>query len=209
MIPRVRVDPPAKVVVRELPRAGDRASHQTHIVSSSDKWEPLRINVSSLDLDEKKYCRGHLDERKSYRMGSTLSCPEDDVLSGDKKNTLLNKILPAAINLHSDILLVKQLETPFKVPRFNTTLCSHFTVPPTHTSEGVKDTYIMLYIATGPSNTPFIDNYNTSGNECLGCGERKNIPTEKSINRRRIQLHVHGITAILQGEKNNKNNYRE
>ncbi|ORC81336.1 uncharacterized protein TM35_001211050 [Trypanosoma theileri] len=55
----------------------------------------------------------------------------------------------------------------------------------------------MLYIATGPSNTPFIDNYNTSGNECLGCGERKNIPTEKSINRRRIQLHVHGITAIL------------
>ncbi|ORC84928.1 surface protease GP63 [Trypanosoma theileri] len=141
--------------------------------------------------------RGHLDERKSYFKGSTLSCRGDDVLSEDKKNTLLNKILPAAIKLHSDLLLVKQLETPFKVPDFGKTLCSHFTVPPTHTSEGVKDTYMVLYIAVGPSNTPFIDNYNTSGNECLSCGERKNIPTEKSINRRRTQLHVHGITAIL------------
>ncbi|ORC80780.1 putative surface protease GP63 [Trypanosoma theileri] len=192
MMPCVRAVPPAKVGVRELLSAGDRASHQINIVSSSDKWEPLRINVSSLDLDdEKKYCRGHLDEHKSYFKGSKLSCRED------KKNTLLNEILPAAINLHSDLLLVKQLETPFKVPDFGKTLCSHFTVPTTHISEGVKDAYMVLYVAAGPSNTPFIDNYNTSGNECLSCGERKNIPTERELIGGVHKSHVHRIIAIL------------
>ncbi|ORC84355.1 surface protease GP63, partial [Trypanosoma theileri] len=113
---------------------------------------------------------------------------------------LLNKILPAAINLHSDILLVKQLETPFKVPDFGKTLCSHFTVPTTHISEGVEDAYMVLYVAVGPSKG-LDDNYNTSGNEFLCCGERKNIPTERVLIGGVHKAMCMGLLLFYRGEK--------
>ncbi|KAH9593313.1 Peptidase M8, partial [Trypanosoma melophagium] len=115
-------------VVREVPSAEYQQSQHKYIMLSSGKWKPIRIKVSSLDLDDNQKSCSIFEKRKSYITGTRVSCRYNDAMSKDKKNKLLNQILPAAIQLHGDRRLLKRLDTTFKVPNLRTTVCSHFTV---------------------------------------------------------------------------------
>ncbi|KAH9578382.1 Peptidase M8 [Trypanosoma melophagium] len=72
-----------------------------------------------------------------------------------KKKTLTDEILPEAIKLRTDRLLIKRVKTSWEVPTFNeTNLCSRFTIP---TKEGdlkeedMSNIDFMLYVASGAS----------------------------------------------------------
>ncbi|ORC89325.1 surface protease GP63, partial [Trypanosoma theileri] len=144
------------VVVREVPKSGQGA-WQTYTVATSegnendDKWEPLRINVSYENLKEDKYCVREKQELRDMLNGETVPCAPYEVIDEKKKNTITNKILPEAIKLHTDRLLVQRIKTPWKVPKFNeSSVCSNFTSPGDHTSQDVQDADFLLYVAAGP-----------------------------------------------------------
>ncbi|ORC85125.1 surface protease GP63 [Trypanosoma theileri] len=145
---------PPVVVVRELPKKGEGA-WQTYTVATSegenDKWEPLRINVSYENLKEDKYCVKEKQELKHILTGQIVQCAIYEVIDEIKKNTITNKILPEAIKLHTDRLLVQRIKTPWKVPDMKEhTVCSHFTSPGDRASHGVQDADFLLYVAAGP-----------------------------------------------------------
>ncbi|ORC76918.1 surface protease GP63, partial [Trypanosoma theileri] len=158
---------PPVAVVREVPKRGQGA-WQTYTVAEltagvtgkedeNKGWESLRINVSHKDLDdEKKYCKDQNQKAKSFWSGNEEQCKDEDVLNDEKKKELIEKILPEAIKLHTDRLLVKPMKTPWNVIPFeNTNFCSHFTIPKKDDGklkvdeEKLPETNFMLYVATG------------------------------------------------------------
>ncbi|RNC34927.1 surface protease GP63, partial [Trypanosoma cruzi] len=71
-----------------------------------------------------------------------------------RNNQLYNqKILPGAVKLHAERLLVKPTGGTITVPRAMNGPCSHFTVPTRHKSDGVPNADFIIYAAAMPSGT--------------------------------------------------------
>ncbi|RNF03654.1 putative surface protease GP63 [Trypanosoma rangeli] len=150
-----RSDSRSVKMVQELPRKGQsawRAYTASTGVEGTGDWEPVRIVVSKLDLDDpNKYCTQEGQQRPTFQ-GYAGECREDDVLTSRKKAELLQTILPSAIKLHSERLLVQRMSTSLVVPvSIRQTQCRHFTVPVEHHTNGVPDADTVLYLAAGPS----------------------------------------------------------
>ncbi|RNF05692.1 surface protease GP63 [Trypanosoma conorhini] len=149
----LRSGPPPTAVVREVPRKGEGATQAyTVAAEGEDKdWEPIRIVVSMEDLsDASKYCTAKGEEKSDFK-GSTEVCSLHDILSVDKNITLVEEVLPAAVRLHAERLLVQRMNAPLKVPKFTEKhgLCQYFKVSQVHQATGIANADMVLYVAAG------------------------------------------------------------
>ncbi|RNE98976.1 surface protease GP63, partial [Trypanosoma conorhini] len=138
-------------MVREVPRKGEGAAQAYTVAAAGEgkEWEPIRIVVSMEDLkDASKYCTKE-DEKKPNFKGQELKCRKDEVLTADWNRTLVNEVIPVALKLHAERLLVRRLKTPLKVPKFTEEhgFCQYFKVPEGHQSAGVENADMVLYVA--------------------------------------------------------------
>ncbi|ORC87084.1 surface protease GP63 [Trypanosoma theileri] len=144
-------------VVRELPRKG-QSGVQAYTVSAQEKddkeWKLIRIKASTKDLeDASRYCT-KIGEQIIDFEGDEVVCDEEDILTDEKKKTIINTILPAAIKLHKDRLRVQPHEGKLKVPNFEDgSDCEYFTVPDEHHTEGVENADFVFYVGSGPGTS--------------------------------------------------------
>ncbi|ORC83908.1 surface protease GP63 [Trypanosoma theileri] len=114
-------------------------------------WDPIRIKFFTDDLNTSGRFCSTVDE-SVFSVKSSLTCTTDDVLTPEKEEILVKKILPEAIKLHSDRLFVERLRGPIVVPTFDSrSLCSKFTIPQEHKTTGVDEADMVLYVAAAPT----------------------------------------------------------
>ncbi|CCW69086.1 unnamed protein product [Phytomonas sp. Hart1] len=80
-----------------------------------------------------------------------MQCNSDNVLTDEKKQLMRKKIIPNAVQMHKDRLLVQPLRDNIRIKRLTGNLCSQFTIPQSHHTTGVPDTDFVLYVAAGPT----------------------------------------------------------
>ncbi|EAN90310.1 surface protease GP63, putative [Trypanosoma cruzi] len=137
------------VVMKNVP-LGTGSASQTYTVIGRNGWAPMRINVSTNDpRNTRKYCSSDHSRVRNLLKGYP-EC-EDNALSSNKRKILIDNVVPAAVKLHADRLLVQPLEGPLVVPPFAAgSVCSRFTVPDEHRSAGVANSDMVLYVAAAP-----------------------------------------------------------
>ncbi|RNE97562.1 surface protease GP63 [Trypanosoma rangeli] len=148
------VRPSATAVLRELPRKGQGATQAYTVATKAEEnsgWAPIRIAVSTEDLkDTNKYCTKEGEMKPDFR-GQNSPCKKADVLTPDMIKTIVDEILPVAVGLHAERLLVQRVKTPFVVLPFTEKQgnCQYFKVPEAHQKTGVTDADMVLYVASG------------------------------------------------------------
>ncbi|RNC54323.1 surface protease GP63 [Trypanosoma cruzi] len=153
-----RSGPLPTAVVREVPRKG-RGAMQAYTVATQDDdsgWEPIRIAVSTEDLERGTNKRNYFEEVEDEcynALGYKLSCTPEHVLTEAKKQLYTRKILPGAVKIHTERLLVKPTGGTITVPRAVNGPCSHFTIPTRHKSDGVPNADFIIDAAARPSGT--------------------------------------------------------
>ncbi|ORC91039.1 surface protease GP63 [Trypanosoma theileri] len=150
----------------EDPKSRKEVSHEVKVIETESgnqelpqrsapnkEWNPIRIEVFTHDLEKQgRYCAKKGEEVKIDVFNSKHTCTEEDVLTPEKKNILVNTILKEAVKLHSDRLRVERLKGPLVVPKFGVgTKCATFTVPDKHHTDGVPDVDMVLYVSARPS----------------------------------------------------------
>ncbi|EKF99446.1 surface protease GP63, putative, partial [Trypanosoma cruzi] len=137
------------VVMKNVP-LGTGSASQTYTIIGGNGWAPIRINVSTKDLNNTDmYCRSNRSYVKNLLTGYE-EC-QGNALSEDKRKILIENVVPAAVKLHADRLLVQPLKGPLVVPQFAAgSVCSGFTVPAEHRSAGVVNSDMVLYVAAAP-----------------------------------------------------------
>jgi len=117
----------------------------------TENWSPIRITVFTEDLDDpSKYCTAAGQLRPDF-LGHMVRCQQEDVFTGAKRYTLLDTIIPMAVKMHTDRLLVQPIGT-IEVPNFNGTgVCQYFDVPESHHNPGVTNTDYVMYVSAGPT----------------------------------------------------------
>ncbi|KAF5216778.1 hypothetical protein ECC02_010415 [Trypanosoma cruzi] len=153
-----RSGPHSTAVVREVPRKG-QGTMQAYTVATQDDnsgWEPIHIKVftdglNSTNRGKKTYCQKVGDECDNL-LGEQITCKEEHVLSEAKKKLYTEKILPGAVKLHAERLLVKPTERNITVPSNLNEACKHFKVPIEHRLYGVAADFV-IYASAGPSGT--------------------------------------------------------
>ncbi|ESL08125.1 surface protease GP63 [Trypanosoma rangeli SC58] len=147
------VRPSATAVLRELPRKGQGAT-QAYTVAEAEEgkrdWVPIRIAVSTEDLtDPSKHCTKEKEKKPDFK-GQESECTKTDILTPEMTKTLVGEILPVAVKLHAERLLVQRAKSPLVVPSFEAghEVCQYFTVPEAHHKAGVKDADMVLYVAS-------------------------------------------------------------
>ncbi|RNE96046.1 surface protease GP63 [Trypanosoma conorhini] len=152
--------PPA-AVVREVPRKGQGAAQAYTVATaaggkSNEGWAPIRIVVSMKDLEEssqrrgkQRYCKAEGNTCINY-LGQQVTCKARDVLTEPKKLLYTTKIIPEAVKLHAERLLVEPAKDGVFVPRDLAGHCQHFTIPTGHRNKIVADADMVLYAAAGP-----------------------------------------------------------
>ncbi|EKF99470.1 surface protease GP63, putative, partial [Trypanosoma cruzi] len=148
--------PPA--VVREVPRKGQGAMQAYTVATLDDdsEWETIRIAVSTEDLEggtnKKKYCEEGKTECYNA-LGHKVLCTPEHVLTEAKKQLYTQKIIPGAVKLHAERLIVKHTVDKITVPRSLNEPCNQFTIPTRHKNDGVPDADFIIYAAARPSGT--------------------------------------------------------
>ncbi|RNC34773.1 surface protease GP63, partial [Trypanosoma cruzi] len=145
-------------VVREVPRKGQGAMQAYTVATQDDDsdWRPIRIAVSTEDLERGTNRRKYCEEGKTEcynALGQKVLCKAEHVLTEENNQLYNQKILPGAIKLHAERLLVKPTGGTITVPRAMNGPCSHFTVPTRHKSDGVPNADFIIYAAAMPSGT--------------------------------------------------------
>ncbi|ORC85353.1 surface protease GP63 [Trypanosoma theileri] len=93
-----------------------------------EEWKPIRIELVTDYLKKGQNCSGSVGRKIDTLLKKEFPCTEDDVLTPEKEEILVKKILPEAIELHKERLFVKPLKGPIVVPQFskNDGLCYQF-----------------------------------------------------------------------------------
>ncbi|EKF27964.1 surface protease GP63, putative, partial [Trypanosoma cruzi marinkellei] len=143
-------------VVRELPRKGQGAMQAYTVATQDDNigWEPIRIAVSTEDLKSRNKRKTYCEEgnNECYNaLGEKIPCKLEHVLTETMKQLYTGKILPGAVKLHAERLLVKPSSDNITV-RTMVSPCNHFTVPTEHRRDGVAADFV-IYAAARPSIT--------------------------------------------------------
>ncbi|EKF98110.1 surface protease GP63, putative, partial [Trypanosoma cruzi] len=153
-----RSGPLPTAVVREVPRKGQGAMQAYTVATQDDdsEWETIRMKVFTEDLvrgtSKRKYCEEGEDECYNA-LGHKVSCTPEHVLTEAKKQLYTQKIIPGAVKLHAERLLVKHTVDKITVPRSPNEPCDQFTIPTRHKSDGVPDADFIIYAAARPSGT--------------------------------------------------------
>ncbi|CCW71652.1 unnamed protein product [Phytomonas sp. Hart1] len=80
-----------------------------------------------------------------------IKCKSDNILTDKKKRILHDEMIPDAVQMHKDRLLVQPLRDNIRVEHFTGKICSQFTIPQSHHTTGVPDADFVLYVAAGPT----------------------------------------------------------
>lgn len=135
-------------VMREVPQKG-RESFKV-FTAGEPAWMPIRIKASVEDLNDRtRFCTTAGEYRPDFE-GKVVLCESEHILTDEKRNLLVNQLLPAAIQLHSDRLLVQPLKG-LRVQPYLGTACAFFTIPTDHYFPGVHDADVIFYVAAGPT----------------------------------------------------------
>ncbi|AAZ12930.1 major surface protease gp63, putative [Trypanosoma brucei brucei TREU927] len=119
--------------------------------SVDPEWQHIRIVVFAEDMkDRSRYCTSAGQERPTF-FGETATCSQEDILTAAKRDIAVTKLLPSAVQMHMDRLLVDPITEPLVFPPFDGSVCSEFKVPSSHFSEGVPDADMVMYAAAGPT----------------------------------------------------------
>ncbi|EAN97288.1 hypothetical protein Tc00.1047053509753.202 [Trypanosoma cruzi] len=115
-----------RVVVRDAPFLSDECAAAIH--RHWERWMPIRINVSTRDLDD---TGKHWILERYYALNSLNdNCECEGDVSSAHGIILEDEVVPAAFKPHADRLLVQPLEGPLIVPPFATgSVCIRFTHP--------------------------------------------------------------------------------
>ncbi|RNE96478.1 surface protease GP63 [Trypanosoma rangeli] len=104
-------------VVRELPRKGQGTMQAYTATTKEDEgdWKPIRIRVFMEDLKNdsrrrggKRYCENAGEDYTNY-LGHKVTCKSEHVLTKQKKELYEKTIIPEAVKLHAERLLVKPM----------------------------------------------------------------------------------------------------
>ncbi|ORC85349.1 surface protease GP63 [Trypanosoma theileri] len=117
-----------------------------------EEWKAIRIKLVSDHLKKGQYCSGGVTQINTT-LKNNITCTDHDVLTPEKEEILVKKILPEAIKLHEERLFVKRLNGPIVVPKFSDeNLCSQFTTPTSaDKSTEISDADMVLYVAAEPT----------------------------------------------------------
>ncbi|KAF5226102.1 surface protease GP63 [Trypanosoma cruzi] len=144
-----RVGPRTTAVVLELPtRGGGMVRAMT---ASDPEWAPIRFKFFTEDLnDPSKHCTAEGQICPDF-LGGTVECKREDILTEEKKSIMLKSLIPRALKMHTDRLLVKPLTGRVIVPRYSSGICAQFKIPSSHHTEGVSGADMYLYVSAGPT----------------------------------------------------------
>ncbi|RNC32649.1 GP63 group I member a protein [Trypanosoma cruzi] len=120
------------------------------LTASAPDWAPIRFQVFTEDLnDPSKHCTAEGQIRPDFT-GGTVECNREDILTKEKKSIILKSLVPRALKIHTDRLLVEPLTGRVIVPEFLSGACAQFTIPSSHRTVGVFGADMYLYVAAAP-----------------------------------------------------------
>ncbi|XUY37377.1 leishmanolysin [Leishmania panamensis] len=120
-------------------------------VAHSADWDTMRIYVSIADLTDPDYYCSYVGQLIDNHRGAIDICEAEDVLTEEKRNTLVNYLLPLALQLHVERLKVRQVQGTWKVTGMEGNVCGEFKVPEEHVTIGFSNIDFVLYVASVPS----------------------------------------------------------
>ncbi|KAK7198803.1 leishmanolysin, GP63 [Novymonas esmeraldas] len=126
-------------------------SAASQFVRSSD-WGDLRIMISAEDLTDPAYHCAAVGQVIDNRDGDNVTCTADDILTDEKRDILVNYLMPQSLKMHTDRLKVRQVQGSWKVTDA-LKYCSDFKIPAAHYTVGVSNTDMVLYVTSVPSET--------------------------------------------------------
>lgn len=137
------------------------------LVENSNEFRPIRIGVSTADLeDETRYCT-YAGQMVPNFLGEYVMCTEENVLTKRKKELLISDLLPSAIGLHQERLQVNDVFDTLIIPNFVvpddiSNPCRFYTIPSSHHVTGVRNVDFILYVSAVPSPFPEVVAWATS-----------------------------------------------
>ncbi|ORC83623.1 putative surface protease GP63 [Trypanosoma theileri] len=152
-------------VVQQLPQKGQSALQAYTVSNTADdktgkEWQPIRIGVYTKRVEDVlKFCEdGKLPPEYEDEFLETDEVQEEFAelcgvkrgnkkLIAEKKDILLNKVLPKAIKLHADRLNVKQVKESLKIESEDVLPeeCEGFGIPEGHKEKGIPDADFVIY----------------------------------------------------------------
>ncbi|EKG01091.1 surface protease GP63, putative,metallopeptidase, putative [Trypanosoma cruzi] len=134
-------------VVLELPTR--ESGMMRALTASAPEWAPIRFQFFTEDLnDPSKYCTAEGQILPDFT-GGTVECKREDILTEEKKSIILNSLIPRALKMHTDRLLVKPLTGRVILPGYSSVACAQFTIPSSHHTVGVTGADMYLYVSAG------------------------------------------------------------
>ncbi|KAK7200596.1 major surface protease gp63 [Novymonas esmeraldas] len=134
-------------------RVAETAGQPTAVTARA-KWQFMRIAIFSDDVsDSGRYCTSPGQTRPDF-LGGNITCGPDDILTGAKKQTLLEMLVPTAVRMHQKRLSVLRERGNIVVNSSvrHVSVCSQFSIPASHMTTGVADADFVLYVAAGPTS---------------------------------------------------------
>ncbi|PWV18491.1 putative surface protease GP63 [Trypanosoma cruzi] len=142
-----KVGPRTTAVVLELPTR--ESGMMRAMTASAPEWAPIRFKAFTEDLNNPlKYCTAEGQIRPDFT-GGTVVCRKEDILTKEKKSIILKSLIPRALKMHTDRLLVEPLTGYLIVPEFLSGTCAEFTIPSSHHTVGVFGADMLLYVSAG------------------------------------------------------------
>ncbi|GET86489.1 GP63, leishmanolysin [Leishmania tarentolae] len=144
-LPYVAVDP------AETAADKNQEKRSTGSAIRAKQWDTLRIAVSTEDLTDPAYHCARVGQNVSTHDDGFATCTAKDILTDEKRDILVNYLLPQALQLHTERLKVRQVQGRLRVTDMLGELCGSFKVPQAHITEGFRNTDFVLYVASVPS----------------------------------------------------------
>ncbi|ORC92823.1 surface protease GP63, partial [Trypanosoma theileri] len=203
--------------VRELPTKDQKLEEKYTIATKEGKdWQPIRIHVSAEAVDaavEKCKDRAAQAREKTFRgdtfmpghvelvyPDATEHCSKETLITADMKKILVEKLLPAAIKLHSERLSVHPLQENLV---FHKTLfedgapCSFFKPPEGHHSTGVPGADFVLYVTTNKKSNESVKICAYGYGRGPTSAVKNFLPSEIGETRRLVRMAAHDIAHAL------------
>ena len=141
----------------DRPTATQTYAHTASTVPTQRKFndadaQPVRIVFDTLGLAQAgAFCAAASGTVPDYRTpGATIGCTSGSELTSDKRDILTTKILPLAISRIAQFMSVERIVGNLMVP--STDVCGDVPVPSAHTTTGVANADLVLYVTAAPIN---------------------------------------------------------
>ncbi|KAK7196584.1 major surface protease gp63 [Novymonas esmeraldas] len=123
------------------------------VETASSAWQPIRIVIVTADVDDnRRHCTSPWQLRPNFK-GNNVVCQSEDVLTNAKRQTLLEFLVPSAVQLHQERLSVQRSDSNIVVSAAidRDPLCRQFSIPAPHRTTGVPNADFVLYLSAGPT----------------------------------------------------------